>query len=118
MKKYIYEVYIEQYYNVYGVIFRNKLKFTDSKELWNTLILATDEKEAISIFDDRYEWEDLELSRFTENKYFPNKCSLVENVLRTEKRNCCISELKRELYADEFLEYCKQELYPIEVIMK
>lgn len=118
MKKYIYEVYIEQYYNVYEFIFKNKIKFTDSKELWNTLILAADEKEAIDIFNDRYEWEDLELSRFTKNKYFPNKCFLVENVLRVEKYNCSISELKEELLADEFLEYCKQELYPIEIIMK
>ncbi len=119
--KYIYEVSIKQHYDYYSSksLFkkREKLK-SDVTYLWDHLILAENEDKAVEIYDKRYNWKDSELSPFLTFMQDRNNFELIRNELVAKKLNPTFNYLKENMRADDFLEYCKQELYPIEVIMK
>lgn len=89
-------------------------------------ILAKDETEAIEIYKQRYKWEfDYPIETFwsydavgmfedawlSENPNFKHEVRAIE-------KHPSFEFLKNNLRAEELLSFCKQEMYPIEVLIK
>ena len=131
MKKKIYKVYVIQAFNAYVIEESKKWYIPDTivekREYvsnFDHYILAETKKEAIEKYKERYRWKDFDyiidpwyegvLSRYPQlNKKNPEfDCRVgATEVYPT------FNTLKEELRADEFLEYCRQEMLPLEVVL-
>jgi len=121
MKKYIYKVYIKQYFEYWQKdnIFRKGKKLgIDCFTGYYHLIFAENETEAIENYKKTYDWENTKLHRFNYYNYQYNEIKNKMNVVRALKTMDTFNYLKENMQANEFLEYCKQEMYPIEVVIK
>lgn len=90
---------------------------------FDKLILAEDLTGAIDKYKSRFNWDHTD---FCINAWYG--CMSYDHVDKKNPefhcevkgkidRNHSLNELKKWLRADEFIKYCKQELYPIEVIL-
>lgn len=131
-KKKIFNVYVQQTFNALDIedsgkwYKPNKIKeFRDTVENFEHLILANNLEEAIEKYKERYNWnhtgccidfwyEPICASYPKINDKNPEyECTVVGY----ETKGCTFNKLKKELRASDFMEYCRQELYPIEVIL-
>lgn len=101
-----------------------KIVHTDrmiSGDLLERYILARTKQEAIEKYKNRYEWEfDKPLNYFwnwNNFKYVSNTPNWEHEVV-AKLVNPTFNKLKEKLRAEEFLLYCKQEMYPLEVLIK
>lgn len=119
--KYIYEVSIKQYYDYFSSksLFKKREKLSsDITYIKQRLVLAESEEEAIKLYDKRYYWKDAKLNPYKTLWESDSNFELTKNELVAKKVMKSFEYLKENMRADEFLEYCKQELYPIEVVMR
>lgn len=121
MKKNLYEVYIEQEIVTYTTSFFKKGKFEELPHYIpskNKIILATSENEAIEIYNNRYKVD----YNYILDPYFnmtnEYKISSIKNFVKCKNVMYSLNYLKETMRADEFLEYCKQELYGVDECIK
>ena len=128
--KKIYKVWIEQTFNAIDIedsgkwylpdkVLKRKHTITGNPKL----LLADNVSSAISEYKRRFNWNFTNhcIDHYYDFHVFPRvdrknpKFGCVVNAELT--MDFSFNELKKELRANEFMEYCKQELYPIEVIL-
>ena len=99
-------------------------EFKDSVKNFEHLIFASDLEEAIEKYKERYCWN----FKYCIDVWYEPICNSYPKINREnpeykctvegyEIKNYTFNELKKELIASEFMEYCRQELYPIEVLL-
>ena len=132
MKKKIYKTYVKQSFNAilieeYKKWFFTFEKFVDKRDSvtnFEHYILAESEEEAIEKYKERYYWNDFDYL------IDPWYRGLISGYPKVNKKNpefeyevCAyevypsINKLKEKMRADEFLEYCRQEMMPLEVVL-
>lgn len=133
-KKKIFKIYVQQTFNALDIEDSGKWykpdkikEFRDTVENFEHLILANNLEEAIEKYKERYNWNytssciDVWYGYGLFNSSYPKindrnpeyECTVVGY----ETKGYTFNKLKNELRASDFMEYCRQELYPIEVIL-
>jgi hypothetical protein len=122
----IYSVWIKQTFNVYSYEWkwfkRYKKTRIETVEDNEEYIMAKSKEEAIRLYKERYVWDYNEcicccwdlLHDFTYKAKEPN----YQNIIMAYEIHPTFEELKAKLRGDDFLAYCKQEMYPIEILMR
>lgn len=131
-KKKIFNVYVQQTFNALDIedsgkwYKPNKVKeFRETVENFEYPILANGLEEAIEKYKERYNWD---YTTFCINGWYGafhssypkiNKKNpeYERAVVGYETKGYTFNELKKKLMASDFMEYCRQEMYPIEVIL-
>lgn len=123
-------VYVQQTFNALDIEDSGKWykpdrikEFRDTVKNFEHLILANNLEAAIEKYKQRYHWnykccidgwyEPIASYPKINRKNPGYECTVVG----CEIKNCTFDKLKKELIASEFMEYCKQELYPIEIVL-
>lgn len=119
MKK-IYNTYIEQTFKWREKCFLSKKKeYTETVTGNECLILAESIEDAIQKYSKRYKTNLDDVVDIWWNFLYRNsiKCYDFVNEVKACQVMRTFNYLKENMRADEFLEYCKQELYPIGVVI-
>ena len=122
--KNIYDVWIRQTVTSYKKLFTFSKNKKQKEEIGyckgnNQIILADDEEEAIEIYKQRYTYDfDYVIDRFylwdIEYQHIEN----ITNEVCVKQQMYSFDDLKDKMRADDFIEYCKQQLYPINDIIQ
>ena len=122
----IYKAYVSQTFDTYwneGKIFRKrKVVGTDTVKEYERYIMARSKEEAIEFYKERYEWEfDYCINHFWHWRSDGVHMSILpnfKNEVNAYEVHPTFNTLKEKLRGDDFLMYCRQEMYPIEVLLK
>ncbi len=129
MKKKIYLVYVEQSFNAIGNApkekwyersrKRQRRVVVDNKR-YERLILATSLNEAVEIYKRRYRTEfDYVIDSFwnwDSCEWLDEKNPDFQHIVKGYETMYIFDTLKKKMWADEFLEYCKQELLSADIV--
>jgi hypothetical protein len=130
MKKKIYKTYVKQSFNAIHketykkwFLYLDKLvEKRDSVTNFEHYMLVESKEEAIELYKNRYKWNDFEYVIDYDYGFwgFPK----VNKENPDIKYEVCayevhpsINRLKEEMIADDFFEYCRQEMMPLEVVL-
>jgi len=121
----IYEVFIKQSYNVYNykwkkyrIIRQYEIETVKDKYRY---IMAKNEEEAVKFYKERYEWDFdtcIDFWKKYECKNYISSSPNYQNEVIANLTHPCFDELRKTIRAEDFLTYCRQEMYPLEIIMK
>ena len=130
MKKKIYETFVKQTFNAF---FKEKsdkwyipckiVEKRDSVTYYDAYILAESKEKAIEIYKERYYWNDFDkvinpwYGQFSTFPWVNTKNPEFEYEVCAKEIHPKIESLKANMRADEFLEYCRQEMMPLEVVL-
>lgn len=124
MKK-IFEVHIKQTCILYNKSFFRKINIDEIDAEENTkkrIIFALNKDDAIKQYEERYKINYGEFLGICCGYYGMRSYSYMKNLkneIICHEVNCySFDYLKEHMRSCDFIEYCKQELYPIEVIMR
>lgn len=130
MKKKIFKTYVAQAFNALVIEESDKWyipdKIVEKRDYvkgYEHYILAESEEDAIAKHKERYNWNDFDgIIDLWYGAFGTYPCLNKKNpeldyrVIATEVHPS-LNKLKEEMRADEFLEYCRQEMYPLEVVL-
>ena len=130
MKKKIYEVCVVQSFN--ALVWKDSGKWyipgkevekRDTVSNFKEYILAETKEEAIKKYKDRYNWNNFDCVIDPHYGFwhaYPclnEKNPEFEYKVKATEVHPTFKKLQKEMRADEFLEYCRQEMMPLEVVL-
>lgn len=132
IKKKVYRTYLTQEFNAFVIVDSGKWykpnKVVEKREkvtssIFDAYILASNKRDAIEKYKEKYYWDDYKFvidpfwgDYFGYPRLNVDKPEFKYSVNAVEAHKS-FDYLRKEMRADEFLEYCRQEMYPVEVVL-